>query len=244
MEEIYSGLEFKKMINETITGYKPVYGKSASNTKKDTNDSYENLKDVDVSGKTSEIKIKPTNQSSDFGNNKNMLDLEFDSEPDDLFKKRIKKQVTGQDSEFGNKPTDAEPNKVNKTFYDAAQKAIKNVIDKREELENSGLSGKFLPVDKKKSVFESSCVVEYPNGKPLKYVDSYEEGISYVNTVDPEGIYDLNVRPINETKLKRLNFKNTTFLNDKHALSLIPKDFKVNENVFIMKDKEDSPMHN
>lgn len=38
-------------------------------------------------------------------------------------------------------------------------------------------------------------------------------------------------------KYKRLNFKGTQFLSEKHLLSLIPEDFKTNGNVFIMKDK-------
>jgi len=40
------------------------------------------------------------------------------------------------------------------------------------------------------------------------------------------------------TKTKRLNFKNTQFLGEKHMLSLIPEDYKKDKCSFIMKDKD------
>lgn len=41
-------------------------------------------------------------------------------------------------------------------------------------------------------------------------------------------------------KTKKLNFKNTEFLNEKHVKTLIPEDYKKNGNVFIMKDKNNN----
>lgn len=42
---------------------------------------------------------------------------------------------------------------------------------------------------------------------------------------------------IDVTKTKRLYFKNTQFLGENHMFSLVPEHYKLNENVFIMKDK-------
>lgn len=42
----------------------------------------------------------------------------------------------------------------------------------------------------------------------------------------------------NESKqIKRLKFKNTTFLSEKHLLSKVPEDYRVDENKFYMQDK-------
>lgn len=198
MEIIYSGKEVKRLLNESIPGYKPVIGGNASteNEKINKKSNKDSINKTKIGKIKDEFKpVKSDKQSSDIGNNKNMLDIQFDYDPGKQFKDRVKKQVTGEDSKFGNKP-DENDSKVNKAFYDAAQKAIKDTTKKRQDLENSGITGKNLPVDKKNTAFESSDV-----------------------------------------KVKRLNFKNTQFLSERHMLSLIPEDYKKPNNKFIMKDK-------
>ena len=157
------------------------------------------LKDTKVEISKEESKpVKLDGQSTDLGNNKNMLDLQFDNDPGKDYLDRVKKQVTGEDSEFGNKSDedDAASNKGNKAFYDAAKKASAELINNKQKLQNSGLVGKEIPLPKKSTPFKEST----------------------------------------ETKTKRLNFKNTKFLSEKHLMSLIPEDYKTNKNVFIMKD--------
>lgn len=44
----------------------------------------------------------------------------------------------------------------------------------------------------------------------------------------------------NTNKLKRLNFKQTKFANEKHMFSLIPESYKIDGNKFLMKDKNDN----
>lgn len=201
MEIIYSGKEVKRLLNESITGYKPVIGGNASAenekiNKKANKDSIKNTT-IDISKEESNPIIDREGQSTDLGNNKNMLDLQFDNDPGDAYKDRVKKQVTGEDSEFGNKPDGYSHNNVNKAFYDAAKKATMGVTKKRKELENSGLTGKYLPVDKKDTPFKENS----------------------------------------DLKIKKLYFKNTQFLSEKHMFSLIPEDYKKDGNNFIMKDK-------
>lgn len=192
MEVIYSGKEVMRLLNEGIPGYKPIIGGNASNENKKINDE----SNKDSIKKTSVLKPKQDsspvignkNQSSDIGNNKNMLDIQFDVDPGSEYKDRVKKQVIGD-------KVNGEVNASNKAFYNAAKKASDNFTSNKQKVSNSGLTGKEMSVDKKNTPFNES------------------------------------------TKTKRLNFKNTRFLNEKHMLSLIPENYKKNGNSFIMKDK-------
>lgn len=198
MEIIYSGKEVKKYLTESIPGYKPIImGDSSSKNKKinkkSNKDSLKNTKLVKP--KEDFNPVVPNGQSTDIGNNKNMLDLQFDYDPGKEYKERVKKQVTGEDSTFGNNTEEEDKIKGNKAFYKAAKEGSKEFVDNKEKLQNSGLVGSKIPVNKKESPF-AECI----------------------------------------NKVKRLSFKNTKFLNEKHIFSLIPEDYKKDGNSFIMKD--------
>lgn len=203
MEVIYSGKEVKRLLSESIPGYKPKFGNNTSpseNEKINKNANKESLKNVKLDIPKEESKpVKADGQSTDLGNNKNMLDLEFATDPGKEFTDRVKKQVTGEDSEFGNSSDkdDATSIKGNKAFYDAAKKASNGFTTNKQKLQNSGIVGQQIPLDKKETSFAEN----------------------------------------NNTKVKKLNFKNTQFISEKHMLSLIPEDYKKNGSTFIMKDK-------
>lgn len=197
MEIIYSGKEVKRLLNESIPNYKPVIGGNSAEESKKINvksnkDSLSSVKTGKIGNET-KPKIGIGKQSSDIGNNKNMLDVRFDEEPSKEYKERVKKQVTGEDSEFGNKVDKTTDSGSNSMFYKAAKKAASDYVDKKQKLSNSGINGKNLPVEKKTT-------------------------------------------PFNENKTKRLNFKKTRFLSERHMFSLIPEEYKNNGNTFIMKD--------
>lgn len=61
---------------------------------------------------------------------------------------------------------------------------------------------------------------------PVKQFDS--------NSVFENNDYNKNV------KMKKLNFKRTKFLSEKHMLSRIPDEYKVNGNKFIMQDSDEN----
>lgn len=195
---VYSGAEIKKMLSESSLGYKPVIGAGVSSeNKKINNDSNkESIKKTELKfNEGEEPTIGRTDQSSDLGNNKNMLDLEFSTEPSKEWRDRVKQQVTGEDSKMGNSPTDASPNDGNKEFYKNAKDASKKATDTQHLAKTSGITTNHMNIPKRKSVFG--------------------EGKNY----------------------KRLNFKNTIFLDEKHMLSYIPEEFKKDGNKFIMEDK-------
>lgn len=203
MEITYSGAEIKKLLTEGIPGYKPKFGNNTSpseNEKINKKANKESLKNVKLDKPKEESKpVKPSGQSTDLGNNKNMLDLEYSIDPGKEFKDRIKKQVTGENSEFGNEPDedDAVSNEGNKAFYNAAKKASNGFVANKQKLQNSGIVGQQIPLDKKNTSFAEN----------------------------------------DNSKVKKLNFKNTQFLSEKHMFSLIPEDYKKDGNSFIMKDK-------
>jgi hypothetical protein len=47
---------------------------------------------------------------------------------------------------------------------------------------------------------EGDFVIEKPNGQTIKYCSSYKEALAYVSKVDPEGMYDLHIRRIDNSK--------------------------------------------
>src|ERR1035441_8687769 len=216
MEVIYSGKEVKRLLNESIPGYKPVIGGNASteNGKINKQATDEIIKNTTTSKPKQESKpvVGKNGQSTDFGNNKSMLDIEFDYDPGQEYKDRVKQQVTGENSKFGNSPSENTNNEGNKAFYDASKKAIDDIVKKRQELEDSGLAGRFMPVGKKQTSFNAA-----------KGVSSKREN---------------SLKEILDIKIKKLKFKNTQFLSERHMFSLIPEDYKKDNNKFIMKDKK------
>ena len=47
---------------------------------------------------------------------------------------------------------------------------------------------------------EGDFVIEKPNGQTIKYCSSYKEALAYVSKVDPEGMYDLHIRKVDNSK--------------------------------------------
>lgn len=216
MEVVYAGKDVKRLLEGASLGYKPRIDGNASteNEKINKKSNKDSLKDTKIEGVDPNFTpvVDRDAQSTDLGNNKNMLDLQFDNDPGKEYVDRVEKLVTGKDSPYGNKPENEEAMGSNKAFYDAAKKASNNFTGKRQELENSGIVGKVIPVGQKSTPFSKSKT---------------QESIQTPETVS------------NVEKHKKLHFKNTKFLSEKHMFSLIPEDYKINEKKFVMKDKNE-----
>lgn len=81
----------------------------------------------------------------------------------------------------------------------------------------------------------------YKNSKEKSKIKTDLDHITKTTGIVSKNI-DLPKRPtafesIDERKIKRLNFKNTSFLSENHIMTLIPEDYKKDGNKFIMKDK-------
>lgn len=156
-EKIYSGTEFKRLLREGIPGYKPIIGGNAeSENKKINKDSNkESLKRTKLKNTKEEGDpvIGRNGQSTDLGNNKNMLDLQYVDEPSKEWKDRVKQQVTGEDSNQGNSPTEDSAIEGNKQFYKDAQNASKDISDRDHIAKTTGLVSKNLDIPKKPTAF-------------------------------------------------------------------------------------------
>lgn len=190
MAIIYTGRDLKKLLNEKSYGYKPIINGRNKVKPNNTKQATGNL-DTEIQKNKFKPVVDRDLQSSDIGNNKNMLDLQFDNKPSKKYTDRVKKAVTGEDSELGNKIENNNDSTSNTAFYKAAKNASKNFTKNRKDLENSGIVGKTIPVNQKETPFSE----------------------------------------------QKLYFKNTKFINEEHVFSLIPQDYKINENKFVMKDK-------
>lgn len=159
-EKIYSGAEFKRLLKEGIPGYKPVIGGNAESKNKKINKeaNRESIKNTKLKNTKEESKpvIGRNGQSTDLGNNKNMLDLQYVDEPSKEWKDRVKQQVTGEDSNQGNSPTEDSAIEGNKQFYKDAKSASKGVIDNDHIAKTSGLVSKNLDIPKKPTAFKES----------------------------------------------------------------------------------------
>ena len=159
-EKIYSGAEFKRLLKEGIPGYKPVIGGNAESENKKINKeaNREAIKNTELKNTKEESKpvIGRNGQSTDLGNNKNMLDLQYVDEPSKEWKDRVKQQVTGEDSNQGNSPTEDSAIEGNKQFYKDAKSASKGVIDNDHIAKTSGLVSKNLDIPKKPTAFKES----------------------------------------------------------------------------------------
>lgn len=140
--------------------------------------------------------------------NKTTLDADFDFEPNDAYKAKVKAEVEGKFSAKNAKETDIEEENKgldfegNKKFYkDRAEIADKRG-ERRYALKTSGLQSRELAKNK---------------------------------DFDKE-FKDKTLFKQNESKMKRLHFSKTVFLNEEHMLKKIPDDMKIDGNKFYMKD--------
>ena len=176
METIYTGAEFKRLLEGNISGYNPIIGGNASVenekiNKKSNKDSMENttLKKLKDESKP----VIHSTKNPELTNNKNSLNLEYDNEPSKEFKERIKKLVAGDQTDPNNKG--------NKAFYDAVAKATEEYGENKTILQKSGLTSKNMPTAKIQTAFE-----EVKKTKKLNFKNTEFLGESHVKSLIPE----------------------------------------------------------
>lgn len=205
LEEYYTIGEL--LLNET-SGTKQEFkakignGVESSNKReqeKAVRDITKNAEELDSEGRKDVKPVQPRVEFPDY--NKTTLDVNFEYEPDDAWKERVKAQAEGYPS-VQNKENNGYDQSLgfdgNKNFYDARKKMSKDRNDLDTIERESGLKARIK-----------------------------KDEIDYSNKT-----------PFNEAKqIKRLIFKNTTFLSESHLLSKVPEDYRVDENRFYMRDK-------
>ena len=166
MEKSLTVRDFKNIVNKSLKESIPTITTNAKKESEKINKDYYN----DIEKKIREIEkinadvndnnvVKDNIDNENLDDNKTMLDLQFDYDPGDKYKENVKKQVTGEDSNFGNRKPDGENDEIdaNKSFYDIAKKTHIKKSENDEMLKRSGLAARTMDPSlyNKDSVFES-----------------------------------------------------------------------------------------
>ena len=177
-------------------------GVESSNKKeqeKAVRDITKDAEELDKVGRKDEKPVQPRVEFPDY--NKTTLDVNFEYEPDDAWKDRVKAQVEG---------------------YPSVQNKEKNGYD-----QSLGFDGN-----------ENFYKARKEMSKDRNDLDTIERESGLKARIKKDEIDYSNKTPFNEAKqIKRLIFKNTTFLSESQVLSKVPEDYRVDENRFYMRDK-------
>lgn len=147
-EGLYTFSELQAIIKES-NEFTPKMGNNvvkdnAKNNEKAVGDI---MKETDKLNKKAKSEKRDTNPETEKDLNKTTLDLDFDYEPSEGYKERVKAQVQGFPSKQNQDSTDIEENESldfdgNKKFYDAQSEKTKEMNDKEVELKRSGLASR------------------------------------------------------------------------------------------------------
>lgn len=177
----YSGSEFTKMLQESIPGYKPrVDNGKKLTTKVDKKDAEEMVKANEDNLKanigTESKPVKFNTKETDFNNNKDNLDLEYDSEPDDSFKERVKRDIIG-------KAGAGADISGNEKYAKEKEKKSKEITDKEHITKTTGLVSQHIDMPKAKTVFEN---IDRKKTKILNFKNTSFKGENHVFSLIPE----------------------------------------------------------
>jgi len=206
--KVYTLSEFCKVLKESQEfkarkGDK-VDSENKKNNGKAVNDILKQSKEFD-GGISNRPKREDPRDTDDF--NKTTLDLDFDFEPNDNYKKRVKAQVHGFPSADNEKNSKIKKENEglgfdgNEKFYKDRSDISKKRSDRRYELKKSGLQSRELAKDK-----------------------------DFDKEFKDKTVFNEN------KKMKRLHFSKTVFLNEEEMIKKIPQDMKIDGNRFFMKD--------
>lgn len=193
MEIKYTGEQFKKLLTEGIAGYNPIVAQGVTSTNKSTNTSatkemIKNSESLTKSLKKDDETVKFNDVETGYNNNKNLLDLKYDSDPGKDFKDRIKKAVVG-DPTMGNFSDDGSADlEGNKEIYKDEEEKAKELSDKDNILKNTGLVSKFIDTPKKHTAFEG---IDLKNTNRIVFKSKTFLGEQHMFSLIPEH-YKLN----------------------------------------------------
>lgn len=215
----YKVSEFKQIIKENLSDYSPKITPSVVKTNiKNNKDSY--LRAIEDSNQSQQdfinggihLKENDYDQATNI-DGLGMERIKYSYPLDKKTKARFKDLILGKDSTF-QKDIDDESSGVNtKGNLDYLEKD--GVIANEFDNDHRGLGSK------------NAAMIQMGNNI-FALTDGTKPAIKHSAFTE------------NTDKLKRLNFKQTYFINEKHMFSLIPDGYKVDGNKFLMKDKNDN----
>lgn len=169
-EITYSVGELRRIIRESSQNeFKPKLGPNVErDDKKNAQDAYKTAekraKNYDGGLKTPEkMKLSPREDG-----NKTMLGLDYDNEPGDGYKKRVKAQAMGYASDAEKNNGIEKVGEFNDDFYENEKKTVKQMSDDRENIRTAGLVSSELN-DKDKEYGKVNTVFNEGRVKRLTY---------------------------------------------------------------------------
>jgi hypothetical protein len=264
LEEYYTIGELLQLREESARNeFKPKFGNGAKRTSSDNDkavkDIIKNAEELDKDGRRDDKPVKPRVEFPDY--NKTTLDVNFEYEPDEAWKKRVEAQAKGYPSVQNKEKNDYDKSlgfDGNEDFY-KARKQMSKVRNDADTIEReSGLKARI-----KKDEIDYSNKTSFVNEevynvqvftqdkRRTKEFDDKDDAEKYAERTkkdNPNYQVQLNDRKVEDAdikdddvkeskQIKRIKFKNTTFLDESHVLSKVPEDYKIDENRFYMQDK-------
>jgi hypothetical protein len=184
----YTAEEIKQILRESNMDNKPVLGGSVTSTNKKNNTdavksamkSVEDSTKNNIGGESKPVKFN-TGKSA-FNGNKTNLDLEYEMEPSQAFKDRVKNDIIGA-STSGNGSNETVDNSGNIEFYNNSKLSSKEKGEKEHILKTSGLVGKNIDLPKKPTAFEG---VDLKKTKRLNFKNTQFFGEEHIMSLIPE----------------------------------------------------------
>lgn len=208
--KVYNLSEFCKVLRESQE-FKAKKGENVDSEDKKNNEKA--VKDILTKAKEYDGGIQNNPKREDprdtLDFNKTTLEVDYDFEPNDAYKEKVKAEVEGKFSAKNAKNTDIEKENKgldfegNKKFY-------------KERAKVSAERSKAHEVDKTSGLKTREKIKQNPD---LKH--KFEDNTVFTNE---------------SKKMKRLHFNKTVFLNEEQMIKKIPDDMKVDGNKFYMKD--------
>lgn len=203
----------KKFIQESTSEFKPKLGSDVTSSNKKNNEKA--IKDIEketskYDGGITNKKNKVIKIGDNQDYNKTTLDLQFDEEPSKEYKERVKSQVHGF------------PSKTNETYGKKTASESDADFEGNEEIYDDIKKRNVKVNTHQKDIKKSGLKAREMPSK------QFDDGSVFEN------------KTVNKTKMKKLNFKYTQFISEKHMLSRVPEEYKTDGNKFIMKDAADN----
>jgi hypothetical protein len=157
--------------------------------------------------------------------------------------KNVKVTITEQRYPIGLTTANKAKSESGKFNTDALKNFSSKMSDYYKDIEDDSFKVPKYTRDNYEEEYEIEALGAFGEGKKDnvydKLKDNSEKYIKHKYDAPDEYHYTPKVRitdkPINEGKMKRLNFKNS-FKNEKHMKDLIPESYKVDGHVFLMTD--------
>ena len=206
--KVYSFSELKSILNEEKNEFKPKVGKGYSWAA----DAKENEKAVrDIAKQTKEL---------DGGLQYN---VKRKTNPEDI----DDRNKTTLDNDFAYEPSDSYKERVKAHAHGYTSKSEEDNSTKKDFKKAADFDGNKGFYDYRKNIRNKDADAE----------QEYKHAGLKAHNLPKETFKDKTLYT-ESRKMKRLHFKNTTFLNEEQMLKRIPDDYKVDGNRFLMKDSK------